>query len=79
MAKNLAAVVAYLAAVRDDTGQEIHLGLEPEPDCFLETTAETIAYFQEFLLRGGAEKSSASSAAAQSGRGDHPAAPRRVL
>ena len=32
MARNLAAVVAYLSALRDDTGQEIHVGLEPEPD-----------------------------------------------
>lgn len=56
MARNLAAVVAYLAAVREDTGQEIHLGLEPEPDCFLETTAETVAYFKEFLLLDGLEE-----------------------
>ncbi|MEQ1861343.1 MAG: metabolite traffic protein EboE [Chthoniobacteraceae bacterium] len=50
IATNLAVVVAYLSALRDDTGQEIHLGLEPEPDCFLETTAETIAYFENFIL-----------------------------
>ena len=56
MARNLAAVVAYFAAVRDDTGQEIHLGLEPEPDCFLETTAETIAYYKDFLLRAGTDE-----------------------
>ncbi len=53
MVGNLAATVAYLAAVRDDTGKEIHLGLEPEPDCFLETTAETLAFFKEHLLVGG--------------------------
>ena len=56
MARNLAAVVAYFAAVRDDTGQEIHLGLEPEPDCFLETTAETIAYYKDYLLGTGVEE-----------------------
>ncbi len=53
IAKNLAVVVAYLAAIRDDTGQEIHLGLEPEPDCFLERTDETIAFFENFLLTTG--------------------------
>ena len=53
MARNLAAVVAYLAAIRDDTGQEIHLGLEPEPDCYLETTAETVTFFKEALLTTG--------------------------
>ena len=50
MARNLGAAVAYLAALGDDTGKLIHLGLEPEPDCFLETTAETIAFFNETLL-----------------------------
>jgi hypothetical protein len=53
IASNLAAVVAYLAALRDDTGKEIHLGLEPEPDCYLETTEETIRFFQEVLLVEG--------------------------
>lgn len=53
MVDNLAAVVAYLAALRDDTGREIHLGLEPEPDCFLETTAETVAFFENTLIPAG--------------------------
>jgi hypothetical protein len=56
IAKNLAIVVAYLAAIRDDTGQEIHLGLEPEPDCFLETTSETISFFKEILFTVGADE-----------------------
>lgn len=53
MIHNLAACVAYLAALRDDTGKEIHLGLEPEPDCYLETTEETIRFFNEVLLFAG--------------------------
>ena len=56
MVDNLAATVAYLAALRDDTGREIHLGLEPEPDCFLETTAETIAFFQDTLFTTGTDE-----------------------
>ncbi len=56
MARNLAAVVAYLAAIYDDTGQEMHLGLEPEPDCFLETTAETIEFFRECMFTVGVEE-----------------------
>ncbi len=56
MARNLAAVVAYFAAVKDDTGQEIHLGLEPEPDCFLETTPEMVAFFKDHLLSTGREE-----------------------
>ena len=54
IADHLAATVAYLAALRDDTGKEIHLGLEPEPDCYLETTEETIRFFNEVLLVSGA-------------------------
>lgn len=50
IADNLAAAVAYLVALRDDTGREIHIGLEPEPDCYLETTAETITFFKEVLF-----------------------------
>ncbi len=54
LAENLAAAVAYLVALRDDTGREIHLGLEPEPDCYLETTAETIAFFKDVLFTAAA-------------------------
>ena len=56
IAKNLAVVVAYLSAIRDDTGQEIHIGLEPEPDCFLETTGETIEFFKEILFTAGIDE-----------------------
>ena len=54
MARNLAAVVVHLAKIEAETGREIHLGLEPEPDCFLETTAETLRFFEETLLPIGA-------------------------
>ena len=56
MAKNLAAVVAYLAALHDETGQEIHLGLEPEPDCYLETTEEMISFYNNALLTAGVDE-----------------------
>jgi len=49
---HLAAAVAYLSALHEDTGREIHLGLEPEPACFLETTAETIDFFENHLFTG---------------------------
>jgi hypothetical protein len=55
MAANLGAVAAYLAALQEDTGREIHLGLEPEPSCFLETTAETVAFFRDTLWTHGAD------------------------
>ena len=56
MAENIGAVAAYLAALREDTGREIHLGLEPEPSCYLETTAETIAFFKNELWTTGVEE-----------------------
>ncbi len=55
MAGNLGVVAAYLAALQEDTGREIHLGLEPEPSCFLETTAETVAFFKGMLWTHGAD------------------------
>lgn len=53
MAKNLAAVAAHLAKMRESTGRTIHLGLEPEPDCFLQTTPETIHFFEDVLFTEG--------------------------
>jgi len=53
---HLAAAVAYLVALRENTGRDIHLGLEPEPDCYLETTAETIAFFKNILFTAGAQE-----------------------
>jgi len=56
MAANLGSVAAYLAAIRDETGQEMHLGLEPEPDCYLETTEEMIAFYNDALLTTGVDE-----------------------
>jgi hypothetical protein len=56
MAENLGATAAYLAALEEDTGKEIHIGLEPEPSCFLETTQETIAFFKNELWTTGVEE-----------------------
>ncbi len=54
MARRLAECAAHLAGIREKTGKEIQLGLEPEPECYLETTAETVAFFNDVLLRDGA-------------------------
>jgi len=52
MARNLGSAVAGLARLEAQTGRRIHLGLEPEPDCFLETTAQTLAFFADALPAG---------------------------
>ena len=50
MTRHLTDVVAHLMDIRRRTGQEIHLGLEPEPDCFLETTAEFVEWYEHIFL-----------------------------
>ncbi len=51
--ENLLDAVAYLARVERLTGREIHLGLEPEPACLLETSGECIRFFEELLALAG--------------------------
>ena len=53
MASNLAAVAAHMAQIRRRTGRDICLALEPEPDCYIETTAEAIAFLQGPLMEHG--------------------------
>ena len=56
-------VVAHLIKLRERTGTTVTLALEPEPFCFMEVTAETVAYFTGHLY---AEKS-AEALAKQTG------------
>jgi len=53
MVRHLTDVVIHLADVERRTGRRIVIGLEPEPDCFIENTAETIALFEGPLLAEG--------------------------
>ena len=53
MIQNLMACVAHLAQIREKTGQDLHIGLEPEPDCFIETTKETVTFFARDLCGQG--------------------------
>lgn len=54
MVERLADCAAHLGRVHRETGKEIHLGLEPEPGCYLETTEETVTFFTESLFPQGA-------------------------
>ena len=54
MVRNLVSVVAHLAAIREVSGCEIHIGLEPEPDCFIETSQEAVSFLAEELPQRGA-------------------------
>jgi sugar phosphate isomerase/epimerase len=53
MVRNLMQCVAHLSEIREKTGKDLHIGLEPEPDCFLETTDETVAFFDRELSQTG--------------------------
>jgi sugar phosphate isomerase/epimerase len=53
MTRNLCDVSAHLASIFEKSGREIHLGLEPEPSCFLETTDETVSFFNEHIFKSG--------------------------
>ena len=48
--QNLWHTVEHIARVSEKTGRTLHLGLEPEPLCLLECTAETLHFFDH--LRG---------------------------
>jgi len=45
MRANLWHCVEHIARVSEQTGRQLHLGLEPEPLCVLESSAETLHFF----------------------------------
>ncbi len=45
---NLTACGRYLAELAEKSGRDLHLGLEPEPLCLIETSEETVAFFNEW-------------------------------
>lgn len=48
---NLSACARHIEGLAQRTGVDLHLGLEPEPLCLLETTEETLAFFDEWCTR----------------------------
>lgn len=50
IARRLVRHAARLVAIERRTGKRVALALEPEPRCFLETTAEAIAFFEDHVL-----------------------------
>lgn len=45
---HLSACARHLEKLCEKTGRDLHLGLEPEPMCLLETTDETLAFFADW-------------------------------
>ncbi len=54
-AEQLIATARALDALHDETGQVVRLAIEPEPCCVLETTPETIAFFDRLRAAADAE------------------------
>ncbi len=46
--ENLAACGEHILNLMERTGKDLHLGLEPEPLGWFETSAETVAFFERF-------------------------------
>lgn len=47
MRANLWQCVEHIAQVSEQSGRKLHLGLEPEPLCYLETSEETVRFFEQ--------------------------------
>ena len=47
MRRNVWDVVEHIDALSEKTGKDLHLGLEPEPLCYLETTGEMIRFYRQ--------------------------------
>ncbi len=54
MTRSVARVAEALVRIRREHGTLIHLDIEPEPDCVLENTDETVAFFEQWLFPVGA-------------------------
>jgi sugar phosphate isomerase/epimerase len=54
IAEHLLAHAAALVRLREETGRVVEIALEPEPCCFLETTADTVRFFERHVLHAGA-------------------------
>lgn len=55
-AANLRAAATYMADLEQRTGRLIHLNIEPEPGCVLDTAADMVQFFERRLLPRGDER-----------------------
>jgi hypothetical protein len=54
--RNLIAVADHLARLEQRSGRLVHLCIEPEPGCVLDTAADVVAFFERHLLPHGDER-----------------------
>lgn len=60
-ARQLALLAEFLEELQEESGREVIMAIEPEPDCLLESCDETIAWFEDQLLYEGRRWLSAGS------------------
>jgi hypothetical protein len=51
--RHLAEAAFRMHRIQADTGKEIHLDIEPEPDCLIENSEETVHFFKNDLWTAG--------------------------
>jgi sugar phosphate isomerase/epimerase len=51
--RNVVRVAEAMVRERQRSGKLIHLDIEPEPDCVIETSDEFLSFFEQQLIRGG--------------------------
>ncbi|GAA5521020.1 metabolite traffic protein EboE [Aliifodinibius salicampi] len=53
--KRLAECARTMGHIQEQAGKELHIDIEPEPDCLIENTAETVDFFTNWLFPEGAK------------------------
>ncbi|MCC5849050.1 MAG: metabolite traffic protein EboE [Verrucomicrobia bacterium] len=61
MRKHFCDLALHLSRIEAETGKLLHIGLEPEPDCTLETTPQTVQWFNDDLFAQGSAELSQSA------------------
>lgn len=51
-AENLSSLATFLNRLKQDSGNHVMVCIEPEPGCVLDTGADIVRFFGEYLLRG---------------------------
>ncbi len=51
--QNILQIADYLIEIKRETGQLLHLDIEPEPDGLLENSTEFVAWYRDYLLPTG--------------------------
>lgn len=51
--ENLARIAHELSVLKEEENKDIHIDIEPEPDCLLENSSDTIAFFENYLFPKG--------------------------